>query len=112
MDRHAARLVTRREPGELRLMSYDVSPETNAKIGGRLKRLRHHLGYKTQTAFAKVLEIEPNRLNQYERGTRFLTLEVALLIRERTSCPLDYLYFGDTHGLPAFLRDLAHSEAA
>ena len=89
-------------------MALKPSIETNVKIGARMRRLREHLGYKTQTAFANKLEIAPNRLNQYEVGSRFLTIDVAIKIRELTQCPLDYLYFGDTHGLPVFLRDLAN----
>lgn len=92
-------------------MTVKVAHESNEKIGARLKRLREHLGYKTQTAFAEKLEIAANRLNQYETGSRFLTIDVAIKVRQLTKCPLDYLYFGDTHGLPAFLRDLANAPA-
>lgn len=84
-----------------------VTDKTKQAIGGRLLRLRRHLGFGTQAAFASKIGIASNRYAQYEVGTRLLTLDVALAIRQQTQCPLDWLYFGDTHGLPAFLQELA-----
>lgn len=84
-----------------------VTPQRQREIGARLRRLREHLGFKTQVAFASKIGIASNRFAQYEVGTRLLTIEVALAIRGATGCPLDWMYFGDTHGLPAFLQELA-----
>jgi transcriptional regulator with XRE-family HTH domain len=89
-------------------MSIEISPETNRKIGARLRRLRLLLGHTTQTSFAEFVELQRHRYAQYENGSRFFTLDAALQIHSKTNCPLDYMYFGDTHGLPAFLRDLAN----
>lgn len=90
----------------------DVSAAARQRIGARLKRLREFLGYETQTAFAKAVRLQRHRYVQYETGERLLTIDAAAAIRAKTNCPIDYLYFGDTHGLPASLRDLDHQEAA
>ena len=68
-------------------------------IGKRLKSLRLALGYKTQVAFAASLGIEKNTYNPWEKGSRQLTFEGALLIRQIHKVPLDYLFFGASDGL-------------
>jgi transcriptional regulator with XRE-family HTH domain len=93
-------------------MGMDVSVAARQKIGARLRRLREVLGYKTQTDFAKAVGLQRHRYVQYETGERLLTIDAAAAIRAKTNCPIDFLYFGDTHGLPASLRDLSQSEAA
>lgn len=108
---HGPRLVTMRESGQLGLMEFDVSPESLAKIGARLKRLREHLGFKTQASFANRVGLQRHRYVQYEAGSRLLTIDAAVKIRSKTGCPIDYLYFGDTNVLPSFLRDLAQEPA-
>lgn len=90
-------------------MQVDVSPKAIAQIGRRLRRLREHMGHTTQTSFANFVGLQRHRYVQYENGDRLLTLDAATQIRAKTQCPLDYMYFGDTHGLPAALRDLALS---
>ena len=82
-------------------------------VGRRLKSLREALDFKTQVAFAEEIGVEKNTYNPWEKGTRQLTFEGALLIRKRFGIPLDYLYFGEPGGLPVRLyKRLAELEAA
>lgn len=67
-------------------------PET---IGRRLKAVRLAVGCRTQTDFARAIGVEKNTYNPWEKGTRPLTFEGALLIRKRYKIPLDYLFFGE-----------------
>ena len=64
-------------------------------IGARLKALRLACDCRTQQAFAKEIGVEKNTYNPWEKGTRPLTFEGALLIRRRYRVPLDYLFFGE-----------------
>jgi transcriptional regulator with XRE-family HTH domain len=93
-------------------MAMDISPAARRRIGARLRQLREFLGYETQTAFANAVGLQRHRYVQYETGERLLTIDAAAAIRSKTHCPIDFLYFGDTHGLPASLRDLGQPEAA
>jgi transcriptional regulator with XRE-family HTH domain len=68
-------------------------------VGKRLRSLRLALGFRTQVAFAKEIGVEKNTYNPWEKGSRSLTFEGALLIRKRFGIPLDYLFFGDADGL-------------
>ena len=112
ISRHGPRLVTRRESGDCLRMNMDASPAARRMIGARLKRLREFLGYKTQTSFAESVGLQRHRYVQYETGERLLTIDAAAAIRAKTNCPIDFLYFGDIHGLPASLRDLGLPDAA
>lgn len=81
-------------------------------IGPRLKALRIALGVRRQSEFAESIGIEKQTYNPWEKGTRALTFEGALLIRKRYRIPLDYLFFGEAiDELPAKvhrnLRDAA-----
>lgn len=71
-------------------------------IGPRLRRLRIALKVKTQFGFAQAIGVEKNTYNPWEKGTRPLTFEGALLIRKRYRIPLEYLFFGE------FLEELPH----
>lgn len=64
-------------------------------VGARLKALRLAVDCRTQIEFAKEIGVEKNTYNPWEKGTRALTFEGALLIRKRYRVPLDYLFFGD-----------------
>lgn len=64
-------------------------------IGPRLKALRLAVDCRTQQDFAHEIGVEKNTYNPWEKGTRELTFEGALLIRKRYKVPLDYLFFGE-----------------
>ncbi len=79
--------------------------DTKEVIGPRLKRLRLALDIKKQIDFAAEIGVEKNTYNPWETGKRMLTFEGACLIRKRYGIPLDYLFYGDHAGLPAWLHE-------
>jgi transcriptional regulator with XRE-family HTH domain len=84
-----------------------ISKANDAKtIGRRLHRMRVALGYENLSVFARALNCAPNRYNQYENGVRPLTLAVAIRICDKFGVTLDWLYRGDSSGLPKRLTDL------
>lgn len=74
--------------------------DDNAKIGKRLERLRVALGWPNQAEFCRKLGIAANRWNQYENGSRRITLDVVNKLRLKFGVTADYIYFGDESGLP------------
>ncbi len=84
--------------------------DSPAIIGKRLKTLRIALGFKTQTAFAAKMGLTKSVYNPWEKGTRPLTFEGALLIKRHFKIPLDYLFFGETEGLTlGIIRKIAEA---
>lgn len=76
------------------------------KIGARLLALRKSLDV-SQTKIAEDLGITQPQWNQYERGNRRLTIEVAGMMVSSYGVTLDWLYLGDTSGLPLRLEPLS-----
>lgn len=72
-------------------------------IGRRLEQLRLVLDVGDKQTFAGKLGIAKNTYSPFENGSRRLSLEVALRIRAKYKVPLDYLYFGETAGMPVWL---------
>lgn len=68
-------------------------------VARRLKSVRTALGV-TQADFSEAAGIGRTAYNQYETGTRLLTLAAAMRICERYGVTLDWLYRGDPSGLP------------
>jgi DNA-binding XRE family transcriptional regulator len=81
-------------------------------IGQRLKALRLALDFHSQVAFAAEIGVEKNTYNPWEKGTRPLTFVGACLIRNRFRIPLDYLFYGDPVGLPAWLHQALLKQSA
>lgn len=73
-------------------------------VGPRLRALRLALGFKTQKAFAEAIGVDKSTYNPWEKGTRLLTFEGACLIRKKFNIPLDYQFYGQLDGVPAWLR--------
>ncbi|MGY4288852.1 transcriptional regulator with XRE-family HTH domain [Bradyrhizobium sp. LM2.7] len=71
-------------------------------IAERLKliRLAVHGGMK-QAAFARLVGIEPQALNNYETALRRISVDQAVKICAATGVSLDWIYRGITAGLPA-----------
>tara|TARA_R110000824_G_scaffold334455_2_gene521053 strand:+ start:328 stop:636 length:309 start_codon:yes stop_codon:yes gene_type:complete len=67
-------------------------------VGRRLARTRIALGYK-QIDFAERAGLSQPQYNQYERGTRLLSVQAARKIRAAYRLPLDWIYEGDPSGL-------------
>lgn len=76
-------------------------------VGKRLMLLREALGYggREQARFARLIGCASPRYNQYEKGTRLLTLAVALRLCDQYRVTLDWLYRGDPSGLPQALAE-------
>jgi len=72
-------------------------------IAKRLAQTRLALGYKTQQTFSDEIGIRPHQYSVFEKGTRRISLGVALLIWEKFGISLDWIYCGDAAGLPASL---------
>ncbi len=67
----------------------------------RLVALRQWAGYATQREFAKASGMSQPEYNHYESGKRLLSLAAANKLRRRWNVTLDWLYHGDTRGMPA-----------
>lgn len=70
------------------------------EIAERLVLLRNAHNQPSQAAFARWVGISPQTLNNYEGAYSRLSLDAAMKITSRTRVTLDWLYFGDTGGLP------------
>ena len=76
-------------------------------IAKRLVSTRLAIGVK-QAEFCRQIGVEKNVYNPFEKGTRRITLEVALKIRARFGVSLDWIYCGDISKLSV---DLYHKLA-
>jgi transcriptional regulator with XRE-family HTH domain len=74
-------------------------------ISDRLKQLRESTKL-DQVAFCRVVGIEPQAWNNYERGFRRISLDQALKICQATGASLDWIYrgIGKPVKLPASVR--------
>ena len=72
-------------------------------VGRRLAATREALGI-TQAELRRQLRVDPPRWNPYELGKRRITIEVALGLRLAFGVTLDWIYVGDSSGLPARLH--------
>jgi transcriptional regulator with XRE-family HTH domain len=69
-------------------------------IAVRLRDLREKVLEFSQVEFCKRADLTVSGYNQFETGSRRLTLDVALRIRDAFGVPLDYLYRGDRSCVP------------
>jgi transcriptional regulator with XRE-family HTH domain len=72
------------------------------QIAARLTLLRKALRL-SQAELCRQTEIAPNQWNQFETGKRRITLEVAAKLKERYGASLDWIYVGDSAGIPQAL---------
>jgi len=68
-------------------------------VARRMRQTRRALGL-TQAEIAEQCQIGRTAYNQYETGTRMLTLTAALHLCEVYGLTLDWFYRGDPSGLP------------
>jgi transcriptional regulator with XRE-family HTH domain len=80
----------------------------------RLRALRKVMGYsESQQAFAKFLEISPQRYNNFENGTPLSIDAAKIICRKAQGVTLDWLYRDVPDGLPVKLaRDLQAAEGS
>lgn len=90
-------------------MFQDMAAELE-EIGARLKLLREAMQME-QAAFARLVGIEPQAWNNYERGFRRISIDQAKKLCATTGVSLDWIYRGIAAGLPinlaAALQDRA-----
>lgn len=72
----------------------------------RLAALRKALGYEEAVDFAKSLGIDQNTYTRWERAETYPQIANLLRLKTVTGVTVDYLYFGDTSGLPLQLYRL------
>jgi hypothetical protein len=77
--------------------------EPRTPQGRRLEKLRLVLGFEHQIDFVAELGCSQPRYNQYARGTRSITTEMADLIYRRFPIPgiRAWIVWGEPSGLPA-----------
>jgi DNA-binding XRE family transcriptional regulator len=79
------------------MMDY-LTPEA---VGRRLKLVRIAVsGDMSQAAYAELLGVGSTTYNNWERGRTRLPIESASKIKILFGYDSDYLYYGDTSGLP------------
>ena len=80
-------------------------------VGKRLAATRLALGYESQKEFADALGLGKSTYNPYEKGTRPLTLQTALLIQDRFHIPINWLLKGDPSQLPLHIYQIVSRAA-
>lgn len=75
------------------------------KYAERLTVLRQMSGFDSQSAFAFESGIGQSEWNHYETGRRMISLTAANRLRSRWGVTLDWIYHGDTSGLPVHLSE-------
>lgn len=69
-------------------------------IAPRLKALRLASGFEQATDWCEHIGVLPNVWNPFERGSRRISLDVAIKVCEKTGASLDWIYRGLEHMLP------------
>lgn len=89
--------------GNLVDKTYQIDPDDMGDlakdVGRRLAQIREIMGY-TQIDFGKAAGLSQSRYNAYEIGARLLTLKAALLLCQKYTLDLNYLFMGDPGNLP------------
>ena len=80
--------------------------ESLSDIGGRIRVLREALGYKSATLFAAFVGWSPQQLSNYEKGQKRPEVSMAILLCKKTAVTLDWIYRGETAGLPLRMASL------
>lgn len=84
-------------------METPAASQMKLDFGARLVFLRKQLGYEEAVDFAKYLGVDQNTYTRWERGEVYPQIPNLLRIKLQTNVTSDYLYFGDTSGLPLHL---------
>jgi transcriptional regulator with XRE-family HTH domain len=71
-------------------------------IAARLALLRRALGL-SQAELCRQIGVATNRWNQFETGKRRVTLPVAAKLKDIYGASLDWIYVGDSAGVPQAL---------
>lgn len=80
-------------------------PESPEAIGYRLELTRIALDRGNATAFAKTLGISPQSWSNYVTGDNRIGLDSALRMVKLYSVTLDWIFRGNTYGMPGEMLD-------
>jgi transcriptional regulator with XRE-family HTH domain len=80
----------------------NLNPESVEAIGDRLKATREAFRMQ-QAAFSRMVGIEPQAWNNYERGAKRIAIDQALKVCRATGVSLDWIYRGMSAQLPVNL---------
>lgn len=78
-------------------------------IGQRLVDLRIALGIKP-AELCRRTGIDPSLWSQFEKGKRRIPVDDAITLRTTYGAPLDWIYLGDSSGLPLRLADALNAK--
>ncbi len=84
--------------GILSILSNEMADEI-VEIGRRLRRTREAMKL-NQAMFCRLVGIQQQAWNNYERGLRRISLDQALRVCKVTGVSLDWIYRGIAAGLP------------
>lgn len=76
-----------------------------ADIGQRLRWHREHVVQMNQRDYAAAIDVKRATYTCWETGTQRLSLNGALVLREKYGLPLDWLFLGIDDALPMTLRN-------
>lgn len=84
---------------EIDVLAHGMKKASHSAVAERLIKIRVAFGYK-QSQLARLFQITPARLNNWEGGKARPLPEEAYLYRVHFGITLDYIYLGDETGLP------------
>lgn len=80
------------------------APMRPKQVAKRIKALREVLNL-TRAEFSNRVGIDPSSYTKIEKGDKPLNIEMGYAISEVYGVPLDFIYKGQMHQLPAALLD-------
>ncbi len=89
----------------------DDAKKPFAEIATRLKWHRQIAGM-NQDDYARAIGLKRSQLANFENGDFRLSLDGAIALKRRFGLSLDFLFLGDTEGLPEALRTTWQDRAA
>lgn len=77
-------------------------------VGAKIKAKRKQFGY-SQESLAELCNISPSYLGHIERGSRHLSMDIAVKLAHYLNVSLDYLLLDYTDNPPAILTNIETS---
>ncbi|MCF7700526.1 helix-turn-helix domain-containing protein [Loktanella sp. M215] len=79
-----------------------------ADIAHRLRAVRAYYGY-SSIEYAQQADVNPKSYSQWESGDHRISIDGAILLRERYGISLDFIYLGSVDTLPAKIANAVSS---
>jgi transcriptional regulator with XRE-family HTH domain len=80
--------------------------EKLSDIGERIRILREALRYDNASLFAAYVGWSPQQLSNYEKGVKRPEVSMAIRLCKKTGVTLDWIYRGETAGLPLHVANV------